>query len=599
MAIINRTAMRFLKMLMPKTLIEKAAFSVLTVGILTYAFLTLLVPIQDPDFWWHLKTGDYIVENRELPTNDPFSHTDLSAEGKRERFILTYCWLYQAMLSGSYTAAGFKGVIAFRALVLSLMFYTVFSRMRARNVNWFMVLVVSSLSLLSFAPGYMNDRPQVFSFLFGSILLGMMERIREGGKPSILLLPMMLLWSNVHGGFVVGDILIGIFAFGFLIQHRQEGKKTAIVLLLSFAGIAVSFINPNFYQAFVESFKLFDMTSMWFILEYRSSFDAFAAGRTEILFLWTLILLTLIGMVLSRRLYLPDVFLFIFTAYISIRYVRNAAFFSVCMAPMAAYYLDRSVRRFSLPKAYSPVLKALVIVLLVGLIYDYSSKSVKSGSPLRAEKSTFYPYRASSFIDESGIAGRMFNEYDWGGFLIWRLYPKYKVFIDGRHLHEHVLQQYISIAKGSKYDLFGIPEYKAYLDTYNVNFVLQPLRQKNGMTQPLMKRLLDDKDWVPVYLDNQAYVFARKVAGNTHVISRHGYDKAYFKGCVLLIFDAMLKQNPNIIASYLSKGEMLMYMRRFEEAEQMFMNAQRISPSNKYIKKTLNLLDSIRKKNNR
>jgi hypothetical protein len=586
-------------MVMTKTLIDKAAFSVLIVGILTYAFLTFLVPIQDPDFWWHLKTGDYIVENRELPTNDPFSHTDLSAEGKRERLFLTQYWLYQVVLYGSYAAAGFKGVIAFRALILALMFYTVFSRMRKHNINGFLVLVVLSLSLLSFAPGYMNDRPQMFSFLFGSVLLGMMERIREGGKPSIMLLPMMLLWSNVHGGFVVGDILIGIFALGFLIQHRHDRKKTAIVLLLSFAGIAVSFINPNSYQAFAESFKLLNTTAMWFIIEYRSTFDAFAAGSNEVLFLWTLILLTLIGMVLSRRLYLPDVFLFIFTGYISIRYVRNAAFFSVCMAPMAAYYLDKSVRRFSLPKAYSPVLKAVVIVLLVGLIYDYSSKSVSSGSPLRAEKSAFYPDRAASFIDESGIAGRMFNEYDWGGFLIWRLHPKYKVFIDGRCLHEPVLQQYISIAKGSKYDLFGIPEYKAYLDTYNVNFVLQPLRQKNGMTQPLMKRLLDDKDWAPVYLDNQAYVFARKVAGNTHVINKYGYDKAYFKGLVLLMFDSMLKQNPNNIGFYLSKGEMLMYMRRFEEAEQVFMNAQRISPSNKYIRETLNLLDSIRKKNNR
>lgn len=579
--------------------IEKAAFAVLALGLLTYAFLTLFVPIQDPDFWWHLKTGEYIVENRELPTDDPFSHTDISAGEKRERFILTQYWLYQIMLYGAYAAAGLKGVIGFRALVLTLMFYSVTSRIRRHNVNGFLALIILSLSLLAFASNHLNDRPQVFSFFFASILIGIMEKAKRGGKLSVLLLPLMLLWSNIHGGFVVGDILIGLFALGFILQNWNDRKKTNSVLLLSFSGIAVSLINPNSYQAFVESINLLETASMWFILEYKSTFDAFASGNNNVLFLWALILLTIIGMILSRKLYLPDILLFIFTAYISVQYIRNIAFFSIGMAPMAAYYLDRGVRRFSIPKSYSPALKTMTAILMMLFIYNYSSRSISSGSPMKREMIGFYPDKAVSFIEESGITGKMFNEYDWGGYLIWRMYPRYKVFIDGRCLHEQILQQYISIAKGSKYLLFGNPEYKAYLDTYNVNFVLQPLRQKNGMTQPLMKRLLDDRDWVPVYLDNQAYVFVRNGAENAQVITRYGYDKSYFREIILLIFDAMLKQTPNKVSTYIAKGEMLLYLRQFEEARQVFLNAQRLAPSDGYIQEMLDLINAITKKNDR
>src|ERR1039457_6494326 len=147
--------------------------------------------IADTDFWWHLKTGQYIVERHSPPVPDPFAYTTSAAAAYRgeervRHFNLTHEWLSQVLMYAVYAVAGFPGVILARAVFLA-----------ARLSANFYAGIAAACGAASVAVAFAADRPGLVSFLGVAVFVTLLE-LRWGWS---LLPPLGLLWSNCHGGF--------------------------------------------------------------------------------------------------------------------------------------------------------------------------------------------------------------------------------------------------------------------------------------------------------------------------------------------------------------------------------------------------------------
>src|SRR5579872_4944040 len=169
--------------------------------------------ISDTDFWWHLKTGEYIARNHSLPVPDPFAFTTATAksaypgEERTRRFNLTHEWLTQLLFYGVYRVAGFGGVVLFRAAILTA-FCGLVGLIAFRRCGGFYRALAAALAAAGVASGFALDRPFIITFL----LLAATIAILECGRPLWLLPPLLLVWANCHGGFFLGWVVLGTYS---------------------------------------------------------------------------------------------------------------------------------------------------------------------------------------------------------------------------------------------------------------------------------------------------------------------------------------------------------------------------------------------------
>ena len=225
--------------------------------ILALAALCLLglfsTEVADTDFWWHLKTGEYIVQHRSVPVPDPFSYTaDLGkpaypGEERIRYFNLTHEWLAQALWYVIYRVGGFPAVVLFKALLLSG-FCGLAGVLAARRTEtkpgelpyWGLAAAAATATLASL---FSADRPALVSFF----LLAVFAWILERGGPLWILPVLSLVWANAHGGYFLGWAIAGAYAAAALVQRRPEARR---LLLVTSGCVVVSGLNPSHFRIF-------------------------------------------------------------------------------------------------------------------------------------------------------------------------------------------------------------------------------------------------------------------------------------------------------------------------------------------------------------
>ena len=155
----------------------------LLVVLIIFIFGLFSVKIWDPDFWWHLKTGEYIYQTGGLPETDPFSFTSSSQnqtgpEPQRTKFILTQYWLAQLIFYWTYKAFGFEGIIYLRSLILTMLIVLVYRSIRRENIGFYLTLILLIPTVMIFTE-FTGERPQLFSFLFAFLLIYLIEGFRK------------------------------------------------------------------------------------------------------------------------------------------------------------------------------------------------------------------------------------------------------------------------------------------------------------------------------------------------------------------------------------------------------------------------------------
>ena len=561
--------------------------------IVVVSTLFLLRVVGDPDFFWHLKTGEWIWQNKALPSQDPFSYTSPAAGTSRERFILTSYWLSQIIYHLFHAAAGMYGIVLLRFAVFGALLLVLARRMRGDRP---LALGLLLLFTIAFLVQYPLDRPQVFSFLLFGILLLLLDRARDNAAGARYGIPLlMLLWANMHGGHLLGQAVIVTYLVMEGLKFLRPGLLSPLapaayrsLLVSGAAGIACSLMNPNTYHALTEMLAM--PSSMMSVSEYRSSLESFALGNDySILLFWFLMLLAVIGAAVSiRRLDITEAALLTATGYFAFTQIRYIAFFLIAATPAAMRSLsgDRA-RRWARPVILAAALSATAFFTqgLTG-----SLRMLVAGDMLN---NYTMPVEAATFIEKNNLRGNMYNHYSWGGYLLWRLGPERKVFIDGRGIHKEIYSHANRIDDAYSPSLAGMPYWKAMLEGRDVRYVVTPIfYYGDGVMLPLVSALLQDKDWTPVFIFYNSAIFVKNTQENSAVLERamRSQKKEYFGESMLYMVDLLIQAAPNDAKFYIARGDVCQRMNRLPEARKAYETALQIMPFNRIATERLRLL---------
>lgn len=539
-----------------------------------FLFCYAIRPIVDPDLWWHLKTGEVMVQNGGLLHTDPFNFTGDGVVSAVESVVLKGYWLWQLIAYSLYSLFGFNGIHLLNFLTVTAMAGVVYHQMRRQRVGDTLAILLLVVGFFFFSVTYAMERPHVISFLFTAILLGQFSQVRDGDKFSWMLPLLMMFWANLHGGFVVGDILLLAFAAGAVIEYRHDLPRLGHILLWAGLGIGASLLNPNGALVFGQLAGVSSST----ISEFQSTIVKFQQGQWKVAILWLLIVFYCVGIWCSRRIYWPELIVALFLAYISVKYTRNIAFFSLGMLPLIGAHLQDGARR---RQWQMPSFVSLLLLVLSSFFLLWLSSTLWQGRQKTGPVKLIYPEAAISFIRDSGLQGRMFNDYTYGGYLLWRLSPEIKIFIDGRGFEPKTFEDYHKIGAASTTWKAGRREYEALLDSYEIDYIIQPIYDGDGRIQPLMKGILNNPQWIPIFLDSTVYIFARITAKNAEVINTYRIEKGEFKTRLLLIINYICQSSPHVIGYQVARAGMLIYLSMYDEAKDQVDVIRAASPTNR------------------
>jgi hypothetical protein len=448
--------------------------------------------IYDSDFWWHLKNGQYIVTNRTLPAPDPFAFTTAAAgeaypgEAVTRYFNLTHEWLAQVLFYAVWRVTGFAGVVVFRALLLAA-FCALVGLVSFKRCGGFYRSLTAACAAAGMAIRFALDRPYLITFLLLAATIALLEYRRW----LWLLPPLFLVWANCHGGFFLGWLALAAYCAEALWQRAADVRQLLTVGALS---ILLSGANPSgfrvvqvllYYRSSAATKNLLEWARpAWFSV---SEFTAlWLAGAIVMLWAW-------------RRVRIVDWILF--TAFVAAAFSaqRNTILVGLIAPIVIVSYIP-----------WNRALPALVpfaasLLLIVGAM----ATSWGNAFQLRAAEWR-YPAAAADFLLAHPTPGGIFNTYEYGGYLIWRLWPAAKVFIDGRSLSESLFQDYGRI-------LYNVEEAggknaQQLLDRYGVQtIVMNTFEYSQGLVYRLAPALADpqQKEWKLVYEDPAAIVLMR------------------------------------------------------------------------------------------
>jgi len=466
------------------------------------------------DYWWALRTGKLILETTSIPSVDPYSFTALGA-----RWIDIH-WVHQLGLYLTYLLGGHTGVVVAKMLFVfatMLVMATVGYR-RDRPI----VTVVALALMLLMASNRFMARPELPSFLLFAAVISLHERFsRTGDRWIYAVVGIQLLWANVHGLFALGIVTSGIYLLAE-ISHRWisgEGSfrpdRLKPLLTVTVLSVLVSTINPNFIDGI-----LYPVQQLGMIGTGRDK-DAFGIMIAELLPLFDPIMsppavvmaivfatagLSLAAMLLNwRKIDVVDPLLWGAFVYLTLGAHRNRALLGIVAAAILMKNLQSFLDRHPLPLRMHNALAVLVSVLLIGAAGDVSFGRFyeRTGSTQDAGfgiKGLHYPEAAVDWIDTEAPPGPIAHDMSDGGYLIWRLYPRYSAMSDGR-LEVYGSEKFLQLQDLS-------PENFSRLDDqYHFGTVL--ISYSRVSAYRLIEALNFDPGWELTFVDDVALLFVR------------------------------------------------------------------------------------------
>ena len=555
-------------------------------------------PVYNHDFWWHLATGKYITENRSLPDDDPFAYTSREEPSKRKSIILKGYWLAQVVFYKIYDSWDAKGIIILRSSVMSLFLFFIFLTIRKQRAPDLLAILLTTC-VFSTAGGFLGERPQLFTFLAFSVVFYLLEDFRTTKSKKIFFIPLIILvLSNMHPGFIICIFLVALYAFGTAItlpgkQESRDGslKTLGIVLLLS---AIAALLNPSGLGA--VSLVLSPAPQQQGIVEFMPTFSVYFKKFSPVDYAYlSFLIASLLSLLYIRKtafIHLVLLVVFSIMSFLSMRYI--IFYMAVAASLIAATILNAREERVF--EKFAGIVKRkeqfiLAVSFVIGLFLV--ANSVPALARYEFKENTFFsvPKGAADFLTEQEIQGNMFNEYGFGGYLIWRLYPVKKVFIDGRALEADVHKDYKIIASSTAE---GRPSWEDLARKYDITHVVMPPLLPRGEIYPLVETLFDRDEWVLIYYDHLSLIFIRNDSRNIPAVRRAAQDKSEGLNTIILQAAARAKQNPANPYYFVTLGKVFFRLERFDDSYKAFSMALQKDPHNALIKKWLENAEAAR-----
>ncbi|MEM6621701.1 MAG: hypothetical protein AAF674_05685 [Pseudomonadota bacterium] len=446
----------------------------LFVALAVFAMFFGLSPgLADPDWWWHLETGKLILAGGAIPETDPFSWTF-----QGEPWTLQ-SWAFQLGLAWLWQLGGEGAVAAATAALLALAWWVAFAT-ADRMIKRPALVVLLSLLLAAGIVGGGAPRPQLISYLAFALLLAAFFHAKYSGRswPLLSVPVIMIVWVNCHGGFVLGVaaiVALCVLEWAQMVLGRRDGRQLRLCLWLTLtaaASVAATGVNPWGYAHWAYPLYVAQLDLAADIVEWQSIMTSPLRGP------WYALGGVLFFVILARARQRPDLVEMLFPAALfvaGLMQARHAPFAGMAMLVFAAPALWRD-RAGPAPLPVAARLAGWVIAL-AGL----ATPALLVQGPYRPAIEQVMPSDVTAFIAEERPAGRMFNDYAIGGYLIHRLGSDRLVFIDGRA------------------DLYGDAFYGAYaatisaavppavhFDGWNIGYAV--LRPSHALTKILTMR---------------------------------------------------------------------------------------------------------------
>ncbi len=488
---------------------KRSGERLLLVVVLVLLFLAAARTPLDTDLWWHLRSGEVTWNSSHPLLSDPFSFT------RQGQPWINHSWLSQVVLYLLFRAGGFPALGGAVALLATASLALVYLQMDGPAALRAFLLVLAALVS---APVW-TPRPQMFSLALFA-LLGYVLYLYKWRQRDHLLwaLPLMVLWSNLHGGYPLGLMLMGLMLAGETLNHLIGNlgpqtlpwgriRKLAIVTVL--AALAAA-INPNGAHMWQIPFQTVGMSVLQnFIPEWASpNFH----DLTQQTLLWLLFAVFLAVSLSKRPVDGTDLLTVVWFGFMACLAVRNYGPFALAAAPVLARHAWPALQRLaervpvrpgsSGSKQPPPVLQKalnLSIVAVLGLFAFGKLYAVTNPALVTPLIRQGYPLEAVTWMQAHDVHGRVLNEYAWGGYLDWAA-RDLQVFVDGRTdlFGDEVVGEWMTVVQAGA-------GWQAILDRYRVEYVLlQPDR-------PVVTQL-ERAGWMLLYRDDVSVLF-RKAAG--------------------------------------------------------------------------------------
>ena len=482
---------------------NKTFRNVFEVYVFALSFFFAARPLSDGDFWWHLKTGEYILNTRSIPRTDFFSFTNYG------RAWVAHEWLSEAIFYVIYSRLGFNVLIVVFALLTALAFWIAFKRSISNPLIGGTVALIGVWAILP----NVGVRPRIFTLLLSSVYLALLGRyVRRGeGREIWWLVPLMVLWVNLHGGFLMGLVLIGLTIVGIPLDAWANREKLSSSLpqlktlfMVLVACMLAACLNPHGIWIYKFPFEIFlspiqqQTVNDWLSPNFHQS---------EAVPLFMLILGTIAAFALSpKRPRLSEVILFLATLYMTLKSQRHVAILALVAVPLMADYLQNWITARSDGKLFGPVAPnggsrratiVTVLFLLPLVVFAWKLKTTVFEAP--AQVAIDAPVKAVEYMQQNRIVGKTLTDPNiWGGYLIWKM-PSNPVYIDGRidMYGDEFVKEYLYIT-------LGYIDWREPLDRYGVQIAIVAPKSV------LATGMRNAPNWQQVYQDELAVVFTRR-----------------------------------------------------------------------------------------
>ena len=490
--------------------------------------LVFLVPVggwqrllADGDTGLHIRVGDAIMAGRHVPTHDLFSFSRPGQEW------FAFEWLSEVIFSFLHSLFGLKGVVLFSGVLLAATFTALLRYALWLHAN---SLIALALVLMAINTTFIHflARPHLFTLLLTVVFMWLIAADRRRKSFRIwLLVPLMVLWTNLHGGFPVGFALLGLLVAGSALEAWLRGEirpyrrlEAVRYAWVGFACLSASLINP--YGVKLHLHVLQVLRADW-IRNLVDEFHSPTFRSEQMLLFMALLFLGLIMVApLVRKGKITDALWILFLAYCSLVSVRHVPLFALVSVPIVAVEISawwtawaRTGTRQSLPAVIDDLAEQIRVYFgSVSLCPIILVTTICLTSSIQWPKDLFVENCPTNLIARHAgqiTSSRLLTSDQWADYLVYHFYPRQRVFIDGRHnfYGERIVTDYLKV-------IWGKPDWREVLAKYGFDLVLC------SSDWPLASLLRSDPHWRMVDNDGKAIVFERSDRNSGEVASGAG-----------------------------------------------------------------------------
>jgi hypothetical protein len=485
-------------------LTERLGARTLLLGSVMTVILSLFMAgEQDPDFWWHLRIGHWMVDNGRLPATDIFTHTVPGHVWTDHEYLTEILmWLV-------YNATGVLGLAIAFGLLTWAGFWLMYRQVRRQP--WVIVGIGLAIGAVAGSPIW-GPRAQMITFFLSCLELYWLQGYLSGRSRAIQIFPLvMVLWANLHGGWVIGFVWLGVAIVAELIgwawdrenpAHRAHVRLLAIITAASVVAVAAT---PHGLSLYPYPFQ-----TQGSVAQQRLIVEWFSPDFHQIYLrpFEAMVFLVIVGFAL-RRPSLYELLLTLVALGLALQSVRNVALFVAVATPVvintyAAYWKELAAARgWKLelpPRRIFAVTTSIVLAIIILATTLHIADSV-SPAKQRSLDVASYPVGAADWLAAHPEVGtKMYNQYGWGGYLAYRFYPQpsRRVFIFGEAalMGDSLLNEYQNVQTLRS-------DWKQVLDKYGVDYIVY------NRGEALANVLATQPEWTLAYQDSVAVIFVR------------------------------------------------------------------------------------------